>query len=141
MEFPEIFQQFLERKNLLKVIFVASCDDFGRPNCVPKMLVDIVKPNKVFYVDFKLSRTFANIQQNWKSSLSFMDDKNFIGFRLNGFSQVIDSGREYQIIKEKWTQRVISHEAERLIDRLKGIVSTRESEFTLPNDFVIIQFI
>ncbi len=141
MEFPEIFQQFLERKNSLKTVFVASSDDFGRPNCAPKMLVDIVKPNKVFYVDFKFSRTFTNVHQNWQSSLSFMDDRNFTGFRLNGFSQVIDSGRDYQIIKEKWAQRVISHEADRLINRLKGIFSTHESEFTLPNDFVIIQFI
>ena len=102
MEFSEIFQQFLDRRNSLKIIFVASSGDFGRPNCAPKMLVDIVKPNKVYYVDFRFSSTFANIHRNWQSSLSFMDDEHFTGFRLNGFSQIIDSGRDYQLIRERW---------------------------------------
>ncbi len=122
-------------------MFVASVDERGRPNCAPKMIVDIVKPNKVFYVDVKFSRTFANLDQNWETSVSFMDDKHFTGFRLNGYSQVIDSGKEYEIIKEKWGQKIAACETDRMIDRMKGIFSTRESEIMLPEDVAITKFI
>ncbi len=141
MKFDKIFHQFLEHQNQLKVIFVGSSDENGQPNCVPKMLINIAKPNKVFYADFKSSRTFTNIHQNWQSSLAFMDDKTFTGFRLTGFSQIIDSGREYMLVKEKWTQKVVAYEAERMIERIKGIFSGRPAAIALPEDFVIIKFI
>ena len=141
MEFAEIFRQFLEYHDRLKVVFVGSSDENGQPNCVPKMLIDIVKPNKVFYIDFKFSRTYANVNQNWQSSLAFMDDKTFIGFKLTGFSQVIDSGREFMLVKEKWTQKVISYEADRMIERIKGIFSGQPPAISLPDDYAIIKFI
>ena len=53
MEFKEIFERFIERRKELRVVFVASSDENGQPNCAPKLLVDVVKPNKVFYIDFK----------------------------------------------------------------------------------------
>ena len=141
MEFGEIFQQFLEFRSHAKVIFVGSSDEIGQPNCAPKMLIDIAKPNKVFYVDFKASRTTLNIQQNWQSSIAVMEDKTFTGYRLNGFSQVIDSGHEFLLVKEKWTQKVIAYEAERMIERIKGVFSPRPPVIALPEDFIIIKFI
>ena len=141
MEFGDIFHQFLELRNHAKVIFVGSSDENGQPNCAPKMLIDIAKPNKVFYIDFKSSQTSLNIQQNWQSSIAIMEDKTFTGYRLNGFSQIVDSGHEFLFVKEKWTQKVIAYEAERMIERIKGIFSPRPPEITLPEDFIIIKFV
>lgn len=141
MQYDEIFGQILEYRNRLRVIFVGTSDENGLPNCVPKMLIDIDKPNKVFFIDFKLSRTYKNIHQNWQSSLSFMDDKTLTGFRLNGFSQIVDSGREFISVREKWNQKIIAVEAERMIERIKGIFSARQTGMLLPKNFVIVKFI
>ncbi len=141
MEFKDIFQEFLDSRNQLKTVFIGSCDENGQPNCSPKMLVDVERPNKVFYVDFKNSRTYLNIEQNWQSSLAMMDDKTFTGYRLSGFSQIIDSGREYLAVKDRWAQKIVSYEAERMIERIKGIFSPRVDLVSFPEDFVIIKFV
>ena len=141
MEFTEIFEQFLEYHDRLKVIFIGSSDENGQPNCVPKMLIDIAKPNKVFYIDTITSRTYRNIQQNWQSAIAFIYSKTFTGFRLTGFSQVIDSGHEFMMMKKKWTNKAIGYEAERMIERIKGVFSGRPPEVSLPDDYVIMKFI
>ena len=141
MEFGEIFQLFLDRQNSLKVIFVGSSDENGLPNYAPKLLIAITKPNIVYYIDYTFSRTFANIDQNWQSSLAFMDDKKFIGLRLSGFSQVIDSGREYMLVNNKWAKKVTAYQAERMIERVKGIHSDLPNELSIPKNFMIVKFI
>lgn len=141
MEFGEIFQLFLDHQNSLEAVFVASSDENGLPNCAPKLLIAVAKPNIVYYVDYTFSRTFANVDQNWQSSLAFMDDKKFIGLRLSGFSQVIDSGREYILVNDKWAKKVTAYQAERIIERVKGIHSDLPHELVIPKNFVIVKFI
>jgi general stress protein 26 len=140
MEFRDIFQQFSDRLHSLKVVFVSSSDENDQPNCSPKLLAHIIKPNKIFYIDFKTSKTCDNIGKNWKSSLAIMDDKTFTGFRLNGFSQSVDSGREFLLVREMWSHKANAYEAERMIERIKGIVSNGPREIELPKDFVIVKF-
>ncbi len=140
MQFKDIFSKFLQHQHHLKVIFVGSADKTGKPNCAPKMLIDVVKPNKVFYLDYKSLRTYSNILQNQRLSVSFMDDRSFMGFRLNGTCRLVQSGPEFKAAEEKWHQRVAAHEAARMVERLKGNFSTREAEATLPDNFVVVRF-
>lgn len=141
MQFKDIFVKFLQHQRHLKVIFVGSADKHGEPNCAPKMLIDVAKPNKIFYLDYKSLKTYQNVLQNQRISVSFMDDRAFTGFRLNGSGKVIESGPEFKSAEEKWYQRVAAHEAARMVDRLKGNFSTREAEATLPDNFVVVRFI
>lgn len=141
MGFREIFRQFLEHRQRLKAVFVASSDAAARPNCTPKLLVDIIKPNKVFYIDIKSSQSYRNVQQNWQTSLSFMDEKTFTGFKLIGRAQVLDAGGpEFISVKEEWYKRATAYEAERMVERIKGVFSGYVREITIPEDFVIMKF-
>jgi len=139
VEFEEIFQEFLDHRKQLKVIFVASCDEKGEPNSAPKMLVDTVKPDQVYYLDHKFTQTYTNITKNRRASLSFMDEPIFTGYRLTGTCQILDSGKDYEMAKEIWRKRLISYEAARMIDRIRGGFSAREAENVLPEDFVIVK--
>lgn len=104
------------------------------------MLVDIVLPNQVFFLDYRFTQTYANITQNRKLSVSFMDEEAFVGYRFNGTCQVIESGEEYERVKETWRRRLISYEATRIVERVRGSYSAREAENILPDDFVIVKF-
>ena len=73
-------------------------------------------------------------------SLSIIDDRVFKGFRLNGSSRTITSGSDYECAREKWADRAIRFESERMVDRLKGFFSAREAEMSIPKDFVIVEF-
>src|SRR3989338_4049286 len=141
MVLKKIFRQFLEYRAQLKTIYVASSDEEGKPNCAPRMLIDIVKPNYVYYIDFKSSQTYANLQQNGWASLAFMDEGSFAGFKLNGFSQVIHSGQEFELVEKKLTKIIDSYQVERMIERIKGILSNQPREIVLPRDYVIVKFI
>lgn len=139
MDFPEIFQSFLAHKKDLKVISVASCDLKGKPNGAAKMLIDIVEPHRIYFMDYRYTQTFANLKANSQVSVSFMDDASFTGYRLNGGAQILESGKEYEEVKQSWDKRVIAYEADRIVRRMTGRYSTKESENKLPKDFVIVK--
>ncbi len=139
--FKIIFERFLEHKKGLKVISVASADHKSRPNSAHKMLVDVIAPNEILFLDYKFTQTFSNLNENPQLSVSFMDDVAFTGYRLTGYGVVLDKGAEYEQAKESWSKRLVSYEADRIVKRLTGHYSTREAESSLPKNFVIVKFI
>ncbi len=141
MDFKEIFKCFLDEQKNLKVISVASCDLQGKPNSAAKMLVDVVAPNRVYYLDYNHTQTFANLARNPQLSISFMDDAAFTGYRLTGAGEALRPGAELGAAQKSWDRRLIAYEADRILARLTGRYSTKESENTLPKDFVIVKFI
>jgi general stress protein 26 len=140
MDFKEIFECFADCKKTLKTISVASSDLHGKPNSAAKMLVDIVEPNRIYYLDYRNTQTFTNLKENPQLSISFMNDAAFTGYRLTGTAEIIESGPEMEAAKKSWDRRVISYEADRILARVTGRYSTKESEMMLPPDFVIIKF-
>ncbi len=140
MNFKEIFENFLDHQKDLKVISVASCDFSAKPNSAAKLLVDVVVPNHVYYLDYNHTQTYHNIQVNPQISISFMDDAAFTGYRLTGTAKCLTSGTAYEEARKSWEKRLIAYEADRIVRRVMGHYSTKESENTLPKDFVIIQF-
>jgi len=139
MEFKEIFDGLFNQREQLKVVFVGSSNTDGKPNAAPKMLVNMVQPNTVFLLDYKFTQTHSNIKENSRLSISIMDDKNFVGFRLNGKCKILEAGEEFEAVKEIWRKRLVAYEVERIIQRIKGGVSPRDAENVLPDDFVVIK--
>lgn len=140
MDFKQIFECFTEQKKNLKVINIASCDTHGKPNSAAKMLIDVVEPNRIYYLDYNHTQTFSNMQANPQLSVSFMDDAAFTGYRLTGSAEVVPHGTEYEAAKKSWDRKLISYEADRILARVTGRYSTKESEMKLPPDFVIVRF-
>ncbi len=105
------------------------------------MLVDVVEPNKVIYLDYRFTQTFKNAMRGHQVSISYMDDRAFKGYRFTGVCNLLETGEEYQLAKKRWDKRVISYEAERLIERSKGFYSERQAENALPQDFVLMQLV
>ena len=140
MDFKQIFECFIDQKKNLKVLSIASCDLHGKPNSAAKMLIDVVEPNRIYYLDYNHTQTFANMQSNPQLSVSFMDDAAFTGYRLTGSAEIVPSGTEYEAAKRSWDRKLISYAADRILARVTGRYSTKESEIKLPPDFVIIKF-
>ncbi len=140
MNFKQIFSNFADHQKELKVVSVASCDLNGKPNSAAKLLVEVAEPNRVFFLDYNHTQTYSNIKKNPQLSISFMDDAAFTGYRMTGFGEIIDSGKEYDAARKSWEKRLIGYEADRMVQRITGRYSTKESENTLPKDFVIVKF-
>ena len=139
--FKQTFANFLEHKARLKVINVASCNRELKPNAAAKMLIDVVAPNAIFFLDYKFTQTYSNIMANPKLGVSYMDDDNFTGYRLTGTCTVLESGSEFNAAQKRWEKLLISYEADRMLKRMRGDYSTRDAENKLPKDFVIVKFL
>ena len=139
MDFKTTFQTFYTHQKDLKVISVASCDEKCKPNSASKMLISVVSPNHVYFLDYRFTQSYANIQKNNQLSISFMDDDDFTGYRLTGVAEVIKSGKEFESVKASWEKRLIHYEADRILKRITGKFSTREAENSMPKDFVIVK--
>lgn len=140
MDFKEIFDEFYHKRKELKTLHVASCDLKYKPNAASKMLISIVKPNLIYFLDYKFTHTYANVGVNPQLSVSFMDDANFTGYRLTGTGEILAAGKEFNEIEAKWERRLTHYEADRIVRRMTGQYSTREAENCLPKDFHIIKF-
>ncbi len=140
MNFKQIFENFVDHQKDLKVISVASCDLAGKPNSAAKLLVGVLAPNRVYFLDYTHTQTYTNVTANPRLSISFMDDAAFTGYRMTGAAESLTSGSEYEEACKSWEKRLIAYEADRIVRRLMGQYSTKESENTLPKDFVIIKF-
>ncbi len=139
MDFKNIFEAFLSKEKELKVISVASCTKDAKPNSASKMLVNIKAPNMLYFLDYKVTQSYHNIQENPRISVSFMDDAAFTGYRLTGPCKLLESGPEFEAASKSWEKRLIAYEADRIVQRLTGRYSTREGEGSLPRDFVIVR--
>ena len=138
--FSEIFKHFLEYKDILKVITVASCDLSGNPNSAPKLLVDVVLPNHVYFLDYRYNKTYKNLEVNDRLSLSFMDERAFQGYRLTGLCRPLTDAKELGKARAIWEKRVERYVVDRIVERIKGHYSARTAEGDLPQDFVIMDF-
>lgn len=141
LDFKKIFEEFIDNKKKLKVISVASCNSNCRPNSAAKMLIDIALPDRVFFLDYKFTQTYSNVSLNPVVSISFMDDDSFTGYRLTGKCKILTSGKEFDNAQKSWEKRLITYEADRIIQRVTGHYSTREAENVLPKDFVVMKLL
>ena len=139
MNFKQTFEAFLEHERDLKTLHFATASKDGKPNSAPKLLVNIQAPNKVYLLDYKFTQTFEHLQENPRASLSFMDDASFTGYRLSGSVEILESGEEFEKAKKSWEKRLIGYEADRIIRRIRGNYSTKESENSLPPGYVIFK--
>lgn len=141
IEFPQIFRHFLDMKDSLKVITVASCDAEGNPNSAPKLLVDVISPNRIHYLDYPYNRSYCNLLQNQRLSLSYMDERAFKGYRLSGICRPLTDPEQLAQARRAWEKRSDRYMVDRIVERIKGHASAREAEDSLPQDYVIMEFL
>lgn len=140
MKLKERIKPFLDRRGQLKVIYVATCSAKGEPNCAPRLIVDIMEPDQIFYVDFKTSQSHVNICRSKRASLAFMDERRLMSFKINGSCETLPLGKELEIVKAKWTKIVNRYHAERIIERITGVFSGRAREIFPTSDAVYVKF-
>lgn len=136
--FGRVFRGFKKHQNH-KVVFVGTADPKAKPNSAPKLLVDVVAPNIVYFLDYRFTVTHRNLSSNPHASVSIMDDREFVGFRLNGRCRPLKSGAEYERVRRAWDKRLNHYLAGRMIERLRGVSRAGKAEFDLPKEFVIMK--
>lgn len=127
--------EFLSNREFISV---ATCDFEGRPNAAPKFLLKI-EDNFIFLADYSLSRTWENLQINPKVSLSFVDTDTLCGYQVNGAVQIIDKGKEYDVLWKELKEKEISLSAKRIIEGLRREKKHEMFEISVPDKLAIFK--
>lgn len=98
-------------------INVATCDLKGNPNVAPKFILKSEEPY-LYLADYVLGRTWQNLKENQRVSLSFMDLNSLTGYQFNGKAEIIERGAEYDTLLEEVNAREISLSAKRILEGL-----------------------
>ncbi len=92
-----------------KFVNVATCSLERMPNVAPKLVVKTDK-NIIYFIDYVIGRTFLNLKENPRISVSFIDQRTLTGYQLNGTVDIIEKGSEldnfvedFQKIKTSFT--------------------------------------
>jgi uncharacterized pyridoxamine 5'-phosphate oxidase family protein len=117
-------------------INVATADASGRPNAAPKFILKYEKPF-IYLVDFITATTVANLRQNPRVSLAFMDLDNLEGYRLNGSVEIVEEGADYERLAEEVRQKLMRLSVDRIIEA--GRTGKKDSHFEIefPDRFLV----
>lgn len=122
-----------------KFVNVATCNLERMPNVAPKLIAKVDDDN-LYIVDYVLGTTYVNIKENPRVSVSFVDDKTFTGYQLNGTATVIEKGPEFERLAEEFQKIKTDFTVERILYNVRtGEKASASPEFSLPEKFAILR--
>ncbi len=131
----KIVNEFLKRRAFINV---ATSSPDAKPNTVSKLILK-VENNHIYLVDYTFGRTYSNVKDNPRMSLSFFDPERLVGYQINGPVEIVEKGHEYDGISSELVHKEISLATERII---KGVSTGQRHdsyEITQSRKFVIFK--
>ena len=119
-------------------ISVASSDLDARPNAAPKFLLK-VEASYIYLVDYIIGKTFRNLKENPRVSVSFFDNDTLVGYQINGQVKIIDSGPEYLAALNDLAHKEIDLSTTRIIDGVIKGQAHKAYEVAASGQFVILR--
>lgn len=137
-----IFTMILTKlQKLLKnttFVYVATCDLAGRPNVAPKFFLKMDKQH-MYLIDYVIGKTWRNLKENPKVSMSLMDMSTLKGYQMSGSAELIDSGPMYDQILEEFEKKKISLSAKRIVEAIRGNKESQSFEIAFPDNVIIFK--
>ncbi len=121
-----------------RFVNVATCNRERMPNVAPKLIAKVEK-NVLFLVDHVIGTTYANLKQNPRVSLGLVDEKNFIGYQLNGTATVMERSHEFEALAEEFQQIKTDFTVQRILYNVRSGGQAPPVELALPERFAIIK--
>jgi predicted pyridoxine 5'-phosphate oxidase superfamily flavin-nucleotide-binding protein len=121
-----------------RFVNVASCSSERMPNVAPKLVAKTDK-NILYLIDYVIGRTYGNLKENPRISLSFNDDRTLTGYQLNGTVDILEAGEEFEKLAEEFQQIKTKFTVERIIFNLRTGEKTAPLELGLSEKFVILK--
>lgn len=121
-----------------KFVNLATCSLERMPNVAPKLIAKVDK-NILYLVDYVIGRTYSNLKENPRVSLSFIDDRTLTGYQLNGTVDILERGEEFEKLAEEFHAIKTKYTVERIVFNLRTGEKASPLEFALPEQFVILK--
>lgn len=119
-------------------ISVSTCNLKGEPNAAPKFFLKLER-NFIYLIDYTIGRTWGNLKENPRISLSLMDTETLSGYQINGMVEIIESGLEFENIYAQLLQKQINLSAKRIIEGIGKAKRHSSFEVAMADKFVILK--
>jgi len=92
-----------EVKDFLKnyLAFIATADEKGMPNVVPKGDIAILDDNTIVFADLYAHQTKKNLLKNPKIAITVVNPAGYKGFQLKGAAKIIEQGKTYDLLAKR----------------------------------------
>ena len=131
MELPDKIISFFKKQSF---VIVSTIDADGRIHCSAKGIVD-VRGSRAFVIDLYCNKTYKNLKNDPRISITQIEEQSFIGYTLSGKAKIVPKNDIYKEHIKEWERRVSKRISNRLIKSVqneKG--SSTHHEAKLPED-------
>jgi hypothetical protein len=92
-----------ELKDFLKnyLAYVATADDKGIPNVVPKGDIAFIDDNTIVFADLYSHQTKKNLSKNPNIAITIVNPAAYKGYQLKGKAKIIERGKEYSLLTKQ----------------------------------------
>jgi uncharacterized pyridoxamine 5'-phosphate oxidase family protein len=101
-------------------VIVSTIDDVGMPHNSCKDIIKIGTDDKVYFLDLYRARTFKNLHNNPKASITAVDEHKFKGYCLKGKTQIVESDKLGPDIFKAWENKIAGRATNRLLKNMRG---------------------
>lgn len=113
---PEIVEFFHNQRFTI----ISTIDKNGYPHNACKGIVEIDKDGKVYLLDLYLARTYENLKNNHRISITAVDEHKFVGYCLKGKAKIIPSDKVDKRVLKLWENKINSRISHRLLKNMQG---------------------
>ena len=91
-----------ELKGFLKnyLAFVATADEKGLPNVVPKGDIAVLDDSTIVFADLYAHQTKKNLAKNPHVAVTVVNPASYKGYQLKGKARIIEHGKDYDKLAE-----------------------------------------
>ena len=121
-----------------KFVNVATCSNERMPNVAPKLIAKTEK-NIIYLIDYVIGKTYSNLKENPRASLSFINDRTLTGYQMNGSVDVLESGEEFEKFIEEFQKIKTDFTVERILLNVRIGEKAASSDLSMPDQFAILK--
>ena len=99
---------------------IATIDKNGYPHSSCKGIVEIDKRGRVYLLDLYMAKTYENLKENPRISITGVDEHKFIGYCLKGNAKIVPTNRVSKRILKLWDDKITSRISYRLLKNIQG---------------------
>lgn len=133
-----LFENFAHVLTQGKFISIATCNHERMPSVAPKLIVQTHK-NIIYLIDYVKGRTYANLKENPRASLAFIDEHSLTGYQLNGPVTILEHGEEFVKLSEEFQKIKTDLTVERIMMDVRAGTKSSVAAAVLPEKFAILK--
>lgn len=119
-------------------VSVGTCGKDGQPNSAPKFFFR-AKGHFIYLIDYVIGKTVANLKENPRISVSFMDQESLEAYRLNGVAELIEKGRVFKKILDEWNKKLVNLATNRVLEAVKTGKKHKHYEVEMSEKFMVLK--